>query len=166
MYRDSSLALRMTGPAGRLCRSADYKLRRQPPPQPSGRRPVKPENLWAVRRIKLKNPSVYNPSTQPAAIRRPQPSAKQRPFFILRRQPPPQPSEPFEPSRPKDVSKAIPQPSGQRPVKPENLWAVRRIKLKNPFFTTFLHNLPPSGGHNLRPLGPSTLTPEGRVQEQ
>ena len=28
-------SFRMTGPAGRLSRNADYKLRRQPPPQPS-----------------------------------------------------------------------------------------------------------------------------------
>ena len=45
---------------------------------------------------------------------------------------------------------------------PSNLRTFARfagVKPKNPFFTTLLHNLPPSGGHNLRPLGPSTLTP-------
>ena len=34
-------SFRMTSPAGRLSCNADYKLRRQPPPQPSGQRPVK-----------------------------------------------------------------------------------------------------------------------------
>ena len=49
---------------------------------------------------------------------------------------------------------------------PSNLRTFARfagVKPKTPFFTTLLHNLPPSGGHNLRPLGPSTLMPEGRV---
>ena len=45
-------------------------------PQPSARRAVKLTNPPAVRPVHLKNLSLHNPSTQPAAVRRPQPSGR------------------------------------------------------------------------------------------
>ena len=52
--------LRMTGPAGRLSRNADYKLRRQTPPQPSAAKP--PSNLRTLRPIGPVNPKNLFPS--------------------------------------------------------------------------------------------------------
>ena len=45
-------------------------------PQPSARRAVKLTNPPAVRPVHLKNLSLHNLSTQPAAVRRPQPSGR------------------------------------------------------------------------------------------
>ena len=60
--------------------------------------------------------------------------------------------------------RAIPQPSARRAVKLKNPWARKGPSILRTFpFTTFLHNPPPSGGHNPRAGGPSTLTPEGRL---
>ena len=50
-----------------------------------------------------------------------------------------------------------------RPEGPSNLRTLRPIgpvHLKNTFYATLLHNLPPLGGHNLRGAAPSTLTPK------
>ena len=58
--------------------------------------------------------------------------------------------------------RAIPQPSGPKAL--SNLRTLRpsgRSILRTFPFTTFLHNLPPSGGHNPRDEAPSTLTPKG-----
>ena len=50
------------------------------------------------------------------------------------------------------------------PVKLKNPWARKGPSILRTFpFSTLLYNPPPSGGHNLRPVGPSTLTPKGRV---
>ena len=57
---------------------------------------------------------------------------------------------------------AIPQPSG--PKTPSNLRTLGpsgRSILRTFPFTTLLHNLPPSGGHNPRGEAPSTLGPKG-----
>ena len=51
---------------------------------------------------------------------------------------------------------AIPQPSALWAVKPKNLPAHKAGPSQEPFTATLLHNLPPSGGHNLRSGGPST----------
>ena len=54
--------------------------------------------------------------------------------------------------------RAIPQPSG--PKAPSNLRTLRprgRSILRTFPFTTLLHNPPPTGGHNPRAKGPSTL---------
>ena len=48
----------------------------KPPPQPSGQRPVKLKNPPAVRPVNPKNLFLHNPSTQPAAVRRLQPSGR------------------------------------------------------------------------------------------
>ena len=55
------------------------------------------------------------------------------------------------------AAKPPPQPSGQRPVKLKNPPANGRSILRTFLFTTLLHNLPPTGGYNLRPGGPSTF---------
>ena len=75
-------------------------------PQPSATKWL--SNLRTLRPmgpVNLKNLSPHNPSIQPA------PSGA--PLFILRRQPPP-------------------QPSGQRPVKPKNLKNLRPARAVNP----------------------------------
>ena len=60
--------------------------------------------------------------------------------------------------------RAIPQPSARRAIKLKNPWARKGPSILRTFpFSTLLHNPPPSGGHNLRPVGPSTFTPKGRV---
>ncbi len=58
------------------------------------------------------------------------------------------------------IARGNPQPSARRAVKLTNPPAVRPVHLKNPFpqpfSSTFLHNLPPTGGHNPRGAAPST----------
>ena len=49
------------------------------------------------------------------------------------------------------------------PVKLKNPWAEGPSILRTFPFTTLLHNLPPSGGHNLRGEAPSTLAPKGET---
>ena len=134
MYRDSSLALRMTAGGGKSVtlapssgRSSAIAVRidlccakaptggikthgpkgRYHNPRPD--RAVKPENLCAVRRIKRKNPFVHNSSTQPAAEPPPPPSEPSEPF------------EPFEPSEPlhRRCVQGRPQPAEKpRPLEP------------------------------------------------
>ena len=78
-------------------RNADFnKLAAKPPPQPSGQRPVKLKNPPAVRPVNPKNLFLHNPSTQPAAARRPQPSAR-RPVNLSLHNPSTQPAAPAVP---------------------------------------------------------------------
>ena len=63
--------------------------------------------------------------------------------------------------------KGNPQPSG--PKAPSNLRTLRPIgpvhpknPFPQPFSSTLLHNLPPTGGHNPRGEAPSTLAPQAR----
>ena len=51
------------------------------------------------------------------------------------------------------------------PVKLKNPPDAGRSILRTFSFTTLLHNLPPTGGHNPRGAAPSTLTPKGRVKK-
>ena len=88
-------------------RNADFnKLAAKPPPQPSGQRPVKLKNPPAVRPVNPKNLFLHNPSTQPAAARRPQPSAR-RPVNRSLHNPSTQPA----------ADRRL-QPSGRSPVNP------------------------------------------------
>ena len=49
------------------------------------------------------------------------------------------------------------------PVKLKNPWAEGPSILRTFLFTTLLHNLPPSGGHNPRGEAPSTLASKGET---
>jgi len=49
---------------------------------------------------------------------------------------------------------------GLKAVKLKNPWAEGPSILRTFPFTTLLHNLPPTGGHNPRGEAPSTLTPK------
>ena len=54
-----------------------------------------------------------------------------------------------------------PQPSARRAVKLKNPWARKGPSILRTFpYTTLLHNLPPSGGHNPRGEAPSTFPSE------
>ena len=95
-------SFRLTGPAGRLCRNADYKLRRQPPPQPSAT-----QWLSNFRTLRTFGPKGRQPSRRRRVKRAiPQPSEPSEPF------------EPFEPSRRRRVQCRHHNP---RPIGPSNL---------------------------------------------
>ena len=52
------------------------KIAAKPPPQPSARRAVKLKNPWARKGPSILRTFFRNPSTQPAAVKRPQPSGR------------------------------------------------------------------------------------------